>query len=69
MGCQKAKWMLCIIGRSSCACDPNRQVSPQDKNIILKAYYTRKVGSGGSLACVTDVNSNFESGNQVYGRR
>ena len=40
---------------------PNRQVSPQteDKNIILKAYSTQKVGSGGD----------FESGNQVYGRR
>ena len=35
---------------------PNRQVSPQDKKIILKAYSTQKVGSGG----------NFESGNQVY---
>ena len=31
----------------------------EDKNIILNAYSTQKVGSGG----------NSESGNQVYGRR
>ena len=34
-------------------------ITTEDKNIILKAYSTQKVGSGG----------NFESGNQVYGRR
>ena len=33
-------------------------IDTEDKNIILKAYLTQKVGSGG----------NFESGNQVYGR-
>ena len=33
--------------------------STEDKNIILKAYSTQKVGSGGK----------FESGNQGYGRR
>ena len=31
-------------------------ITTEDKNIILKAYSTQKVGSGG----------NFESGNQVY---
>ena len=34
-------------------------ITTEDKNIILKAYSTQKVGSGG----------NFESGNQVYGRQ
>ena len=34
-------------------------ITKEDKNIILKAYSTQKVGSGG----------NFESGNQGYGRR
>ena len=34
-------------------------MTTEEKNIILKAYSTQKVGSGG----------NFESGNQVYGRR
>ena len=34
-------------------------ITAEDKNIILKAYSTQKVGSGG----------NFESGNQGYGRR
>ena len=33
-------------------------ITTEDKNIILKAYSTQKVGSG----------CNFESGNQVYGR-
>ena len=33
-------------------------ITTEDKNIILKAYSTKKVGSG----------CNFESGNQVYGR-
>ena len=68
MGCQKAKWMLCIIGRLSCACDPlffsqnvpeSSSITTEDKNIIPNAYSTQKVGSGG----------NFESENQVYGRR
>ena len=31
-------------------------ITAEDKNIILKAYSTQKVGSGG----------NFESGNQGY---
>ena len=35
------------------------RITTKDKNIILKAYSTQKVGSGG----------NFESGNQGYGRR
>ena len=71
MGCQKAKWMLCIIGevrRSSCVCDPyvtnifsqnvpeSSSITTEDKTIILKAHSTQKVGSGG----------NFESGNQVH---
>ena len=34
-------------------------ITREDKNIILKAYSTQKVGSGG----------NFESGNEGYGRR
>ena len=34
-------------------------ITTEDKNIILKAYSTQKVGSGG----------NFEGGNQVYGRQ
>ena len=34
-------------------------ITAEDKHIILKAYSTQKVGSGG----------NFESGNQGYGRR
>ena len=34
-------------------------ITTEDKNVILNAYSTQKVGSGG----------NFESGNQVYGRR
>ena len=34
-------------------------INTEDKNIILEAYSTQKVGSGG----------NFESENQVYGRR
>ena len=34
-------------------------ITTEDKNIILKAYSTQKVGSGG----------NFEIGNQVYGRQ
>ena len=34
-------------------------ITTEDKNIILKAYSTEKVRSGG----------NFESGNQGYGRR
>ena len=33
-------------------------ITTEDKNIILKAYSTQKVGSGG----------NFESGNQVYAK-
>ena len=33
-------------------------ITAEDKNIILKAYSTQKVGSVG----------NFESGNQGYGR-
>ena len=61
--------MLCIIGRSSCACDPlqffsqnvpeSLSITTEGKNIILNAYSTQKVGSGG----------NFESGNQGYGGR
>ena len=34
-------------------------ITKEEKNIILKAYFTQKVGSGG----------NFECGNQVYSRR
>ena len=34
-------------------------ITTEDKNIIRKAYSTQKVGSG----------CNFNSGNQVYGRR
>ena len=44
-------------------CSPNvsesLRITTEDKNIILKAYSTQKVGAGG----------NFESGNQGYGRR
>ena len=70
---QKAKWMLCIIGQVraiklrvwpvinifSQNVPESSSITIEDKNIILIAYSTQKVGSGG----------NFESGNQVYGRR
>ena len=73
MGCQKAKWLLCIIGQVraiklgvwhvinifSQNVPESSSITTEDKNIILKAYSTQKVGSGG----------NFESGNQVYGRQ
>ena len=75
MGCQKAKckWMLCImwqVGAIKLSVSPvinifsqnvpeSSSITTEDKNIILKAYSTQKVGSGG----------NFESGNQVYGRQ
>ena len=73
MGCQKAKWMLCIIGQVraielrvrpimnifSQNFPKSSSIITKDKNIILKAYSMQKVGSGG----------NFESGNQVYGTR
>ena len=62
MGCQKAKWMLCIIGEVpvinifSQNVPESSSITTEVKNIILKAYSTQKVGSG----------SNFESRNQVY---
>ena len=70
---QKGKLMLCIIGQVwaikirvwrvtnmfSQNVPKASSITTEDKNIILKAYSTQKVGSGG----------NFESGNQVYGRR
>ena len=73
MGCQKAKWMLCIIGQVrmiklsvwpvinifSQNVPESSSITTEDKNIILKAYSTHKVGSGG----------NFERGNQVYRRQ
>ena len=73
MGCQKAKWMLCIIGQVraiklrvrpvinifSQNVPEASSITTEDNNIILKAFSTQKVGSGG----------NFESRYQVYGRR
>ena len=40
-------------------CPESSSITTEDKNIILNAYSPQKVGSGG----------NFESGNQIYGRR
>ena len=62
--------MLCIIGQVRAIklhvwpvinifpqnVPESSSIITEDKNIILKAYSTQKVGSGG----------NFESGNQVY---
>ena len=72
MGCQKAKWMLCIIGEVraiklrvrpvihifSQNVSESSSITTEEKNIILKAYAysAQKLGSGG----------NFESGTQVY---
>ena len=69
MGCQKATWMLCIVGEVraiklhvihlnifSQNVPESSRITTEDKNIILKAYSTQNVGSGG----------NFESGNQLY---
>ena len=69
MGGQKAKWMFCIIGQVraikfrvwpvinifSQNVAESSSITTEDKNIILKAYSTQKVGSGG----------NFESGKQI----
>ena len=73
MKCQKAEWMLCIIGQIRAIklrvcpviniCSQNVpeswSITTDDKNIILKAYCTQKVRSV----------RNFKSGNQVYSRR
>ena len=58
MGCQKAKWMLCIIGHVrvinfcllpvinilSQNVPESSSITTEDKDIILKAYSTQKVG-------------------------
>ena len=56
--------------RASCACHgpvinlfsqnvpESSSITTEETKIILKAYFTQKVGSGG----------NFECGNQVYSR-
>ena len=58
--------MLCIIGQVRASykyfftnVPESSSITTEDNYIILKAYSTQKVGSGG----------NFESGNQVYGRQ
>ena len=65
--------MLCIIGQVrairlrvrpvinifSQNVSESSNITTEDKNIILNAYSTQKVGFGG----------NFESENQIYGRR
>ena len=64
MECQKAKWMLCIIGEVraikfitvSQNVPESSSITTENKNIILKACSTPKVSSEG----------NFESRNQVY---
>ena len=48
-----------VINISSQHVSKPLSITAEDKNIILKAYSTQKVGSGGK----------FESGNQGYGRR
>ena len=69
---QKVMLILCMIGQVwaikirvwrvtnifSQNVPESSSVTTEDKNIILEAYSTQKVGSGG----------NFESGNQVNGR-
>ena len=64
MGCQKAKWMLRIIGEVQAiklrVCRPvltivsqnvaeSSSITTEDKNIILEAYSTPKLGSGGNF--------------------
>ena len=58
MGCQKAKWMFYAYIFSQNVPESS-SITTEKKNIILKAYFTQKVGSGG----------NFECGNQVNSRR